>query len=84
MRHLLFGLTLFFLLISSSAFACCGYGCCDCSCVSLKMQKLAPKLDSQVKGGLKSFAVDTVVLKDRKASWRCQMQARVAMCAKQQ
>jgi hypothetical protein len=83
MRHLFFSLTIiccFF--ITNSAFACCSYGCCDCSCVSLKMQKLALKLDAQVKGGLQSFAVDTA--KARKASWKCQMQAQVAMCEKQQ
>jgi hypothetical protein len=85
MRYLSFSLAMIFsLFIASSAFACCSYGCCDCSCVSLKMQKLAPKLDSQAKGELQSFAVDTAISKGRKASWKCQMQAKVAMCEKQQ
>jgi hypothetical protein len=85
MRNILFGIAVLVgLLCADDAFACCSYGCCDCSCVSAKLQKLAPKLDARAKGGLQSFAVDTSASKGRKTSWTCQMQAQVAKCEKQQ
>jgi hypothetical protein len=73
-----------FLTATEASAACCRYGCCDCSCVvASKMRKLAPKLDKHVKGGLQSLAVDTAASKGKNASWKCQMQAQVAMCKKQ-
>jgi hypothetical protein len=84
MRHICLGFAvLISFMCASEAFACCSYGCCDCSCVSVKLQKLAPKLDAAAKGGLQSFAVDTAAAKGPKATWKCQMQAQVAMCQKQ-
>lgn len=70
-------------LFATNASACCSYGCCDCSCVSLKLQKLAPRLDSKVKGSLQSFSVNADASKSQNASWKCQMTAKIAMCEKQ-
>jgi hypothetical protein len=82
MRKNLIGLAILASLFSSTeAFACCSYGCCDCSCVGKKLEKLAPKLDKSAKGGLQSFTVDASVMEAKKSS--CQMQDKIATCEKQ-
>ena len=71
-------------LSANEAYACCSYGCCDCSCVGAKLEKIAPKLDKQTRGGLQSFSVDASVgTPAKKASWKCEMKDKVASCEKQ-
>jgi hypothetical protein len=84
MRKIIFAVTTIVAVLSvNTASACCGYGCCDCSCVALKLEKMAPKLAKKVRGSLESFSVDTASTKNTNATWKCQMQAQIATCAKQ-
>ena len=72
----------------SAAEACCSYGCCDCSCVALKLSKRAKALDKQLgatgKGGATKI---TIEVSDNpqisRAPFACQPTSNGAVCTRQ-
>jgi hypothetical protein len=73
----------------SSAHACCGQGCCDCSCVAFKLNKRAPAIAASIQkslgassGSIQSFSVDFSDAK-LKGRWSCAPSLNAAVCTRQ-
>ncbi|MBP1097534.1 hypothetical protein JOE50_008064 [Bradyrhizobium japonicum] len=76
---------LLFLTMVPSYATCCSYGCCDCSCVSLRAEAKAPRLAKAIgRGTLQSFSINASDQKSVRAAFKCSMQAEVAICVRQQ